>query len=170
MLIPQAPAILTENDSQELKKVFEKLPPVSKCVELGSFKGHNSFILASLLGQNNTLYCISNFYFSYDNFQEFRQNTQKFVKNRSLRFLVMETIEAAKDFENQVLQLVLINSVFSPSVVQQQITLWYPKVKLGGYFIYFKKSDSGEITSLIKKLNLSQIELSECVLCKKITG
>jgi Methyltransferase domain len=126
---------------------FRKIPPNSVCVEIGTWEGDYSWEIL----KNTTckkLYCVDPYrrfpngeYPDAMNTLTQEQFDEKFntVKQRfaqfgdRVEFLRMTSSEAVSMFVNESLDFVYIDGNHDYKFVLNDIMLWYPKVKIGGY-------------------------------------
>ena len=126
---------------------FNMIQPNSVCVEIGTWEGDYSWEIL----KNTTckkLYCVDPYrHFQSDEYPDGMNNLtqeqfdRKFetVKRRfaefgdRVEFLRMTSSDAASKFENESLDFVYIDGNHDYKFVLNDIMLWYPKVKVGGY-------------------------------------
>jgi len=121
---------------------------VDKFLEVGVNEGVNLFYLAKR-NPNIIFYGVDPYYSSEFEIEEIVHGTQKTIyendkynqmllRIRKLKFnnvhLVKKTsLEAAKDYDDEELDFVFIDGDHSYQNVKEDIHLWLPKIKVGGY-------------------------------------
>ena len=126
---------------------FSKIAPGTICAEIGTWEGASSYKILKYSGCKK-LYCIDP-YTRFDSkeypdgINELTQSqfNQKFedIKRRlaefgdRVEFLRMKSSEAVKMFGDGSLDFVYIDGNHDYKYVFEDIMMWYPKVKAGGY-------------------------------------
>lgn len=157
----------TREEAICMQWIVKQLPQGSKTVELGSFQGRSSIMIASALSTGSILYCIDNFSESFDILNAFMKNIKEFKVNDKIRFLMMDNIEAAKEFGDESIQMVFVNTTHSSESIKQDILEWCPKIRVGGFLVChnYTSSDHPEIKEAIKALQLNGALLSGSLWC-----
>jgi len=68
-----------------------------------------------------------------DWFELYQRVTKSMIKWKSLRVLRMTSLEAIKIFHDKYFDFVYIDAEHSYEAVTNDIIMWYPKVRVGGY-------------------------------------
>lgn len=111
------------------KEIVEKFPFESKFVEVGSWKGKSSAYMTTEIAnskKNISFYCVD----KGDEVDTFISNMKPLEKYYTL--MKMDSISAAKCFEDRSLDFVFIDASHEYEDVKDDINAWYPKVKIGG--------------------------------------
>lgn len=121
----------------------------SVMVEVGSWVGRSSCYVASLIrksGKNIDFYCVDTWEGSEEHvdiiksmneegktlFDEFKNNVRECGLEDYITPIRMESVEAAKTFEDNSIDFVHIDAAHDYENVMNDIKAWYPKVKPGG--------------------------------------
>lgn len=157
----------TREEAICMQWIMKQLPPESKIVELGSFQGRSSIMIASALSTDSILYCIDNFSESLGILSAFMNNIAEYKVNNKIRFLIMDTIEAAKEFEDKSIEIVFLNTNHSYESVKQDLLQWCPKIRMGGFLICndFTSPDHPEVREAINALQLNGTLLCGSLWC-----
>lgn len=150
----QIPGYLSDKESRELFRVALLLPPNSLVVEIGSWLGKSSFILAKAIeNKNGKLYCIDPFDGSGDpqsivsyqkNINKLKINNLKdeFIKNMRVGEVldIITVLEGrSDDFVqkfNQNINLLFIDGDHRLKYIERDWNNWSIKVKKGGFVIF----------------------------------
>lgn len=104
-----------------------------RCVELGSFWGMSALATGTGLARNGgSLICIDAWPGAWEG------NRPTFIRNINrapelpIQWLHVDSLEAARLFDDESLDLVFMDSDHTYEHVIKEIRLWLPKVKLGG--------------------------------------
>ena len=110
---------------------------------------------------------IDNFSESLDILSAFMNNIAEYKVNNKIRFLIMDTIEAAKEFEDKSIEIVFLNTNHSYESVKQDLLQWCPKIRMGGYLIChdFTSPDHPEVREAINALQLNGTLLCGSLWC-----
>lgn len=123
-----------------------------KYVEVGVLKGHNTAIIGQQRN-NSHIFCVDPWrnissiayrttedYVAFlsdqqheDNFQETRRNQWFLDSQQRTTYIREPSVEGAKQFSDEEVDLVFIDGDHSAKAVEQDIAAWWPKVKQGGY-------------------------------------
>ena len=111
-------------------------------VEVGSWKGHSSCVIASVLKkQGGELYCVDHWKGSpgvfhhgleTDCFQTFRNNIRECKLEKYIHPLEMDSYTASKIFKDEIADFIFIDADHRYKNILKDLKLWYPKVKKGG--------------------------------------
>lgn len=156
---------LTRQESIDLQQIVKQLPPGSKIVELGVSAGRSSIIIASVLPTGSILYCVDDFSWSWDVLSTFMKNIEEFSVNDKIRFLIMDNVEAAKEFEDESVQMVFINAEHNCESAKQNILHWCPKMKSGGFLVCHICPGYSGVNEAIKGLQLNGALISSDLWC-----
>lgn len=126
------------------RSCVRNFPDNSIFVEVGSWKGKSSaFLAVEIINSNKNikLYCID----TWEGSPELKNDS--YVINNTLYDLFLDnikdlrsvitpirnnSIDSAKNFENESLDMVFIDACHEYDYVKKDIETWYPKVKNGG--------------------------------------
>lgn len=132
------------------KGVAEFFPSGSHFVEVGSFLGQSTAAMAAFIAQVNKnikfdaidLFELSEFSdeehfevlkeFNNDLFGAFKDNLKLAGVEKYVNILKMASKDAAKLYENESLDFVMIDASHEYEDVKEDINCWLPKVKVGG--------------------------------------
>lgn len=126
-----------------------------KMVEVGSWKGYSSFCLMTILrgfNKKGRLWCVD-IWDNYDEpsdpgsmilneymnkggdqvYEKFKRNINTVGLSDQIIPMRMMSVEAAKEFEDDSLDLVFIDAAHGYKDVIDDINAWFPKVKSGGF-------------------------------------
>jgi predicted O-methyltransferase YrrM len=124
------------------KSMVQKVGGVGKFVEVGSWKGKSSAFMAVEIANSNKnieFYCVDTWEGSSEHklldnidllYHQFILNMKPLEKH--YKAIRMNSIEAAKGFENDSLDFVFIDASHEYKDVKKDIQAWLPKVKKGG--------------------------------------
>jgi hypothetical protein len=140
------------------KSVVLLLPPGSKFVEVGSWKGKSSAFMAVEIansGKNIEFYCVDHWIGSIEHYDrnshtyepEIHKLYQTFIDNMKpvesyYKPMRMTSLEASNHFEDQSLDFVFIDASHQYEDVCNDIDVWIPKVKTGGFLAGHDYCDS----------------------------
>lgn len=137
------PGFISLQKAKQIQKVAKNLPSNATLVELGSYKGRSAVAVASILPEGGTLYCVDHFQGSpemtrwkidcQDLLTEFSQNIKFFGVEDRIDVLVMTTTQAAKKFEPESIDMILIDAGHDYNSVKADLLSWYPKLKPHGF-------------------------------------
>jgi predicted O-methyltransferase YrrM len=122
--------------------LLSKVPDNGVFVECGSWLGKSSSYLCDISQNRVNVFIVDTWLGSQDELntnQKLAQETDiysLFLENmgdRLFRAIRMPSIEAVKTFENASCDVVFIDMDHSYESVKQDLEIWYPKVKSGGY-------------------------------------
>lgn len=142
--VEQITGWFSRDEAIAMQRIVKQLAPGARLVELGSFQGRSSVVIASVLSKDSRLYCVDHFEGSaehqgqadLDNLLEiFINNIKKFHVDNKIRALAMTTLEAATKFTEKSLDLVFIDASHDYESVKSDILQWYPKIKPGRFLI-----------------------------------
>jgi hypothetical protein len=128
---------------------MNEIPTNSVMVEVGSWMGRSSSYVASLIktsGKNIDFYCVDTWEGSEEHvslieslrnkgttlFDEFKNNIRECELEDYITPIKMESVEAAKQFEDESIDFVHIDAAHDYDNALKDIKSWYPKVKPGG--------------------------------------
>ena len=127
-------------------KLYEEVIANSKdgdtLLELGSFRGRSTSYLLELAnksGKDLAIIAVDHFKGSdehqkLDYFGEFTNNMANLEFPYPHKVLVMDSLEAAAQFQNGSLDFIMIDASHDYDNVKKDIQAWLPKVKEGGLF------------------------------------
>ncbi len=133
--------IPTYTTNQELLKLYglaKSLPEKSLAVEIGSYIGASSLLIAKGLTKNSKLVCIDTWQNdamtegNWDSYQVFLQNT-KAVEDR-IKTIRNISVEAGRNFIEQT-DFIFIDGDHSYEGVKKDVDIWFPKLKSGGIIV-----------------------------------
>ena len=149
----------------ELAKYFAKLG-FKKGAEVGVYKGYYSKVLLDNI-PNLELLCVDNWANRRRrNFYSVAKEELKIYPNAVI--IHKDSVEAAKDIENESLDFIFIDAAHDYENVKKDIESWTPKVKIGGIisghdYYKFRDGSLGVITAVNEyvKNNNYKLELTE---------
>jgi hypothetical protein len=125
-----------------VQQVVKQCPVGSTLVELGSFQGRSSVAIASVLPPESILFCVDHFEGSAEHrtmqldlnnlFESFTRNIASFGVQDRIRVLRMSTIDAAAQFDQASVDLILLDASHDFESVKTDLEHWYPKLKPRG--------------------------------------
>lgn len=126
-----------------IQQLVKQLPNGSQLVELGSYQGRSSVVIAAVLPVDSFLYCVDHFKGSPEHhkgnldltnlLESFKKNIDEFGVKEKIRVLAMSTTEAAEKFEPESVNLILVDAAHDYDSVKLDLLKWYPKLKPGGF-------------------------------------
>lgn len=158
------PTYTTQDELFKLNFLAKTLTKNSVCVEIGSYIGASSLLIAKGLTNNSKLYCIDTWQNdamtegNWDSFNEFSTNT-KSVRSK-IQTIRKTSLEAVQDFNLQI-DYLFIDGDHSYEGVKSDVDAWFPKLKSGGIVVMH---DIGWAEGVIKVIvediepNLSKFE------------
>ncbi|MBP2627613.1 MAG: hypothetical protein H6Q68_2324 [Firmicutes bacterium] len=158
--IEQITGYFTQSEALAMQCLVKQLSPKSTVVELGSFQGRSSVVIASALPPDSILYCIDHFqvptFNPADVLASFKNNIDKSHVADQIRLLVMETCKAAEHFQQESIDLLFIDASHDCESVKADIFHWYPKLKTGGFLVChdYTYADWPGVAEAIKVLQL----------------
>jgi len=121
--------------------------PGSLVIEVGSWKGHSSWVLGRLAKERNgKVICVDHWKGSltvqhhidevekYDILSIFRNNMRLMGFSDYVYTMAMDSMTAASILSDSIADMIFIDADHRYSSVYQDITAWYPKLKTGGIF------------------------------------
>ena len=134
------PTQLTRAERLLLNKLSLSLPRNCCIVEIGSYVGGSSIILASAATEKNgMLYCVDTWKNEAmseglrDTYNEFTKNTKPYEK--WIVPLRGKSVEVAKDFDEEI-DLLFIDGDHSYEAVKSDVEAWFPKLKNGAIVVF----------------------------------
>lgn len=133
--------IPTYTTNIELIKLYElakKLPRNSIAIEIGSYIGASSLLIAKGLNNNSKLICIDTWQNdamtegNWDSYKVFLENTVS-VKNK-ITEIRKTSLDAGANF-NEMIDFIFIDGDHSYEGVKQDVDIWFPKLKSGGIIV-----------------------------------
>ena len=125
-----------------IQKYVRKLPAASRLVELGSFEGRSSVAIAAVMPQDSVLHCVDHFEGSMEHhekeldvrdiFESFLGNIERFGVRDRIRVMKSNTIDAARQFADHSVDLLLHDASHDFDSVVADLQAWYPKLKTNG--------------------------------------
>lgn len=135
----------SRREASAMQSLVRQLPSGAKVVELGSFQGRSSVVIAAVLPPDGILYCVDHFKGSLEHqgkefkltdlLSNFKSNIEKHHVDDKIRILVMDTLQAAKKFEMESVDLLFVDASHDYESIRADILCWYPKLKIGGRLI-----------------------------------
>ena len=135
-----------EQELAPIINIISKAPSDSIFVEIGIWKGHSTVAIASeftggryiaidhFRGSNVPI-CLEDPELPY--IQEiFKQNLEKFGLVDRVEILAEESVEAAKHFEDNSVDFILLDGSHEYLDVKADIAAWWPKLKVGGKMFF----------------------------------
>lgn len=119
-----------------LHKLATLLPPNAVCVEIGSYIGASSLVIAKGLWHKGMLHCIDPWINdamsegNWDTYEEFMYNTRS-VRKRIVLHRAF-SYDAVNEFKNDSVDFIFIDGDHSYDAVKRDVINWLPKVKSGG--------------------------------------
>lgn len=145
-----------------------KIPENGVIVEVGCWRGKSiSYLAVELINSNKNinLYAVDTWAGSpeHQNHPLVQNNTlyENYLNNikpvsHVINNIRKESVEAAKQFEDNSIDAVFIDACHSPECVKEDIDAWYPKVKVGGVLAghdwHSPDVQSGFYASIIPKI------------------
>ncbi len=129
------PTYTTANELFRLMELARGLKEKSIAVEIGSYIGASSLMIARGLPKNSRLVCIDTWQNdamtegNWDSFEVFKKNTSKV--SHKIDPWRMTSVEAGKVF-NEEIDFVFIDGDHSYEGVKQDVEIWFPRLKSGG--------------------------------------
>jgi len=154
--VPNAHGMIEINDVRgylvpgDVEYLFNKateLPKNGVIIEIGSFMGLSSIIMASALLSNNNykakIYCVDTWEGSPEHknldevkskqlYEIFLENIQKYKVNSIIYPIRKPSVEAANEFEDLSADFIFIDGDHSFESCYSDLVTWYPKLKEGG--------------------------------------
>lgn len=133
--------IKTYTTGDELFKLYslsKTLPDFAKGVEIGSYIGASSLMIAKGLKKDSVLYCIDTWHNdamtegNWDTYKEFMDNT-KSVKER-VKAIKASSSEAGNNFTEQI-DFLFVDGNHEYEGVKEDIDIWFPKLKSNGIIV-----------------------------------
>ncbi len=133
--------IRTYTTNFELLKLYSLTNSFKKnaiAVEIGSYIGASSLLIAKGLNDNSILYCIDTWQNdamtegNWDSYKVFLENT-KSVKNK-ITTIRKTSVEAGNNF-NKMIDFIFIDGDHSYEGVKKDVDIWFPKLKSGGIVV-----------------------------------
>jgi predicted O-methyltransferase YrrM len=128
-----------------VQRLVKRLPPGARVAELGTFQGRSSVAIAGVLPPGGRLFCVDHFRGSEEHremglepsglLEAFCDNIRAFRLADRVEVLAMTTAQAARRFEADSLDLLLVDAAHDFESVRADLTTWYPKLKPGGYLV-----------------------------------
>jgi len=147
------------------KEVVDRVKDSAHFVEVGSFKGKSSVMMAVLIansGKDIKFDCVDTFEGSPEHqkgamfeikevvdetlLDAFMQNIEP-VKEY-IKVVVSDSISAAKNYEDESLDFVFIDADHSEAAVYSDLCAWYPKIKKNGIIAGHDYDVSGKATGV----------------------
>lgn len=134
----EIPTHLTNTELIQLNKLAKTLAENSIALEIGSYLGASSLILAKGLPPNSKLYCVDtwgNHAMSegqWETYERFIQNT-KAVKEK-ISPIRAWSLEAAKKFDKKI-DLLFLDGDHSYKGIKSDVDAWLPKLNSGGIVV-----------------------------------
>lgn len=132
------PTYTTANELLKLYELAKLLKPNSIGVEIGSYIGASSLLIANGLSGQSKLYCIDTWENdamaegNWDTYGVFQKNISQ-VKNKIIP-LKSNSVDAAKDFDKQI-DFLFIDGDHSYEGAKADVDSWFGKLKSGGIII-----------------------------------
>jgi predicted O-methyltransferase YrrM len=154
--VPNAHGMIEINDVRgylvpgDVEYLFNKateLPKNGVIIEIGSFMGLSSIIMASALLSNNNykakIYCVDTWEGSPEHknldevkskqlYEIFLENIKKYKVNSIIYPIRKPSVEAANEFEDLSADFIFIDGDHSYESCYSDLVSWYPKLKEGG--------------------------------------
>jgi polysaccharide pyruvyl transferase WcaK-like protein len=118
--------------------------PGGVIVELGTHLGRSlSYVLDCCREMNMKLYAVD-LWFDYhngrpgdtDRWERFNRNLEKLGGIGYVNVLRMDSVEAAKNFQDETVDLILLDTSHQYEATKAEINAWYPKLKTGGELLF----------------------------------
>ena len=123
-------------EAREMFNIVSKLPTGSLIVELGSFCGKSSVIIAGTSFEKNKLIMVDDFSSPGCSFEVLKNNVEKVNKiSANCHILKMRSDEAFGQIISSI-DLLFIDTVHTYEAVKHDIELWLPKIEHGGYILF----------------------------------
>ncbi len=147
---------MLETGEQEQLAGFLQLPvsPIL-AVEIGSWKGCSTKVITQQVAKTGgLLYCVDDWKGSgnadtldtanrEDVFNVFRDNMKELNHWCNIRVLMMTSLEAARIFQDGIVDFIFLDADHSYEHVKEDILMWLPKLKLHGIFTGHDLDHSG---------------------------
>jgi len=135
----------TRNEASAMQSLVRQLSSGAKVVELGSFQGRSSVVIASVLPPGGMLYCVDHFKGSLEHqgnefklddlLSKFTSNIKNHHVDDKIALLVMDTLQAANEFEMESVDLLFVDASHDYESIRADILYWYSKLKVGGLLV-----------------------------------
>lgn len=132
------PTYTTGSELLQLYQLSKLLPKSARLVEIGSYIGASSLMIAKGVSKNSILYCVDTWNNdamtegNWDTLAMFNKNTTS-VSNR-IKTIKSTSIEAAK-LINEPLDFIFIDGDHSYEGVKADVMTWFPKLKQNGIIV-----------------------------------
>src|SRR5262245_8562946 len=126
---------LSASDIRALEEIMKILPVGATCVEVGSYLGASSIVIASHMPPGSSLWCIDTWANDAmsegprDTYADFVRNTKRYTDK--LIPLRKTSVEAAANFSGKI-DFLFIDGDHSYEGCKADLDSWLPKVKPGG--------------------------------------
>jgi predicted O-methyltransferase YrrM len=148
------PTYTTGDELIQLYVLSSNLPQNSLCVEIGSYLGASTLMIAKGLKNSSKLICIDTWKNdamsegNWDSFNLFKKNTLS-VKNK-LELIRSSSIKAVNYLIEDEIDFLFIDGDHSYDAVKSDFDIWFPKLKGGGLIIMH---DCGWAEGVIRVIN-----------------
>ena len=125
-----------------------------KCVEIGSHRGESALVISSLPFINK-LTCVD-----IHEYPELKERLKEKIDANTVDFIQASSIEYADTVENNSIDFVYIDAEHDYDSVKQDLSVWFPKVKIGG-FLAGHDYNKEQFPGLVKAVCDFQKDVSE---------
>ena len=125
-----------------------------KCVEIGSHRGESALVISSFPFINK-LTCVD-----IHEYPELKERLKEKIDANTVDFIQASSIEYADTVENNSIDFVYIDAEHDYDSVKQDLSVWFPKVKIGG-FLAGHDYNKEQFPGLVKAVCDFQKDVSE---------
>ena len=125
-----------------------------KCVEIGSHRGESALVISSFPFINK-LTCVD-----IHEYPELKERLKEKIDANTVDFVQASSIEYADTVENNSIDFVYIDAEHDYNSVKQDLSVWFPKVKIGG-FLAGHDYNKEQFPGLVKAVCDFQKDVSE---------
>ena len=125
-------------------------------VELGTHLGRSmSYILEHCRATNSKLYAVDLWvdmpqYVKTERYGLFLENLKKMNATDYVKVLRMDSSEAARNFQDNSVDVVFIDTLHTYEVTKSELDAWWPKLKIGGEMLgHDYNSENGGLTRAV---------------------
>lgn len=151
----------TRGEAVALQRLVRQTPPGAKIVELGSYHGRSSVIIAGALPPEGTLCCVDIFV----DLPPFLATIKNYGVSGKITVAKSLSAVAAGYFAAVSQDLILVDAAHDHHSVTADITAWYPKLKPGGFLVCHDYNEPlwPDVAPAIAALGLEGGVLADCL-------
>jgi hypothetical protein len=145
---------LNASDINSLERIVKRLPRGAVCVEIGSYLGASTIVIASNLGCTSKLYCVDTWMNDAmsegprDTYREFLQNTA--VLSERITAVRSTSAAAASEFSAEI-DFLFLDGDHSYDGCKADVEAWLPKVKAGGIVAFHDISWANGVKKVVRE-------------------